>query len=166
MPRAIASSEARAHNRREVLSLLSGDPSLGNSEIARRLNINESTVRSIRSRWSVNDLLQGTIAEAPKEGRPWRYGERWKRCAQCKVIAVFLVQLLYRHLARISQAHPFWSLRRLGAEMYQYELKMLLSLPRRNDLPRPRVPSKWTVRKALHEMGIHSHRCPFCIPPG
>ena len=67
-------------NRLLVLQLKQREPDLGVCNIAARVGVNESTVRSILKKFGTADISLGSPKAAKGAGRPKEVTERWLRC--------------------------------------------------------------------------------------
>ena len=159
MPRAISSGSTRQANRLSVLALKQAEPKLGPTDIGRRLDLPESTVRNILRRWNQTDLENGTCPDKGTIGRPRKRSCRWSRCDCPKITCISQNLVIFRHLAKISQRNPGYSLLRLAREMYHWELRHLEARPKGAVYPVPVMASKESVRTELKRMGIKCHRC-------
>ena len=163
MPRVITSGDTRKANRLMVLSLKEAEPQLGASAIGRRLGLNESTVRHILRRWG-NEIETGVKCDdRGRTGRPNERSKRWARCVFPLGMPHFQNFVLFRHLAKISQKNPQYSLNRLAEQMYTWELRQLQSRPRGARFLHPMKAAKETIRRMLREMGIRCRRYAFLV---
>lgn len=78
MPR--SSGDVRLANRLHVLQLRQLNPELGVMELARRAQLNESTVRYILKVYGKTDISLGAPGCKSGAGRPSERSARWKRC--------------------------------------------------------------------------------------
>ncbi len=78
-----ASAAQQMANRQRIMAAVLEVPRPSNRAIAERLDINESTVRSVLLRWG-STIGQGIEPlDKKRSGRPIVYDERWKRCFFC-----------------------------------------------------------------------------------
>ena len=128
MPRASA-GDKRLANRMNILNLRMCEPSLSQSEIARRVGVNPSTVRSVLERYSQAD----TSVEAPKAkkgaGRPQKQTKRWLRYDPDFSESKTPFWGFYRHLRILVKRNPRISTHQLANEMYQSEVRSILARP-------------------------------------
>ena len=140
MPRH-ASGDQRLANRSLVLNIHMLEPQQGASAIAHRVGINESSVRSILSRFGGSSTANGPPPAHPGAGRPQERTGRWMRYVFLPWLLGFIPWLLmwfhfltpfthsHRTLRRMVTQNPFSSLAQLCTAMYQWEQDMLLNMP-------------------------------------
>lgn len=137
MPR-LSAGVTRLANRQLVLDLHALEPNLKATGIGRRLGINESTVRSILSRYGsgqAHPVVPGVPAVPPPAhrgaGRPAARSRRWKRCDINPLCDSHIHYCLSFHsaLLHMVKKDPFQSLQQLATAMYKWETDMLAQLP-------------------------------------
>ena len=118
-------------------------PSMTSWEISYALDISESTVRYILSRWSSACLCSvRNIRNRKGGGRPRIYSVRWRRA-----------------IVRRSQAEHFSSLSRLSASVHRNDVTALVARSQPgHTVVIPRLAFRNTVRRALVAAGVRCRR--------
>lgn len=146
MPR--LSGAAAVAQRVAILRLRAEHPESSLTQLANMMDppVAKSTVQYVLMRFQGEPTEVVLQSRNDPKGNPDAVSQRWKRYVPCLPVCCQTHDDFNRHLIRLSQRNPTWSLRRLAAQMKEWELTVLQSRPAGAvfRVPRQRDPSTFS----------------------